>query len=240
MGRVNKGKQPEGEVALRLVGVGRRYGQPPNEQWSVVDVNLDIHHGELTTLVGPSGSGKTTLLTILGGLDEPTTGEVWLAGQELTAVSTEQRILIRRRAAGYLFQEYNLIRTLTVLENVTLPLELDGMGWRRARPRAEKALERFGVGSLANRFPEVLSGGEQQRVALARATVGDQYVLLADEPTGALDSHNGQIVLDYLRSLAETGRACVVATHNPEIARAADRVVTLHDGRVEHDTRRTA
>ena len=237
---MNEGEQADGEVALRLVGVGKRHGQPPNDQWAVVDVNLDIHHGELTTLVGPSGSGKTTLLAISGGLDEPTTGEVWLAGQELTAVSPEQRILIRRRAVGYVFQEYNLIRTLTVLENVTLPLELDGMGLRRARPRAETALERFGVGSLADRFPEVLSGGEQQRVALARATVGNQSALLADEPTGALDSHNGQIVLEYLRSLADAGRTCMVATHNPEIAQAADRVITLRDGRVEDDTRRTA
>lgn len=202
-------------------------------------MTLDIFYGELTALVGPSGSGKSTLLAIAGGLDEPTSGEVWLAGHELTSASAEERILIRRKAAGYVFQEYSLVRTLTVLENVTLPLELDGTPWRRARPRAEAVLERFGVGVLADRFPEGLSGGEQQRVALARATVGEQPVLLADEPTGALDSHNGHIVLDHLRSLADADRACVVATHNPDIARAADRVVTLRDGHLIDDGRQT-
>lgn len=228
------------DPAIQLINVGRMHGDSTVPHWAIRDVTVEIYYGQLTALIGPSGSGKSSLLTIAGGLDDPTTGEVWLSGHELTAASPEERILIRRAAAGYVFQEYNLVRMLTVRENVTLPLELGGASWRNARSKADVALERFGIAQLSDRFPEMLSGGEQQRVALARATVGEQRVLLADEPTGALDSRNGEAVLGHLRSLADAGCACVVATHNPEIAMAADRVVTLRDGRVVDDARRTS
>lgn len=226
------------QAAVRLVDVSRMHEGTTAPHWAIQNVTIDIHYAQLTALIGPSGSGKSSLLTIAGGLDDPTAGEVWLSGHELTRASSEERIRIRRTAVGYVFQEYNLVRTLTVRENVTLPLELGGTSWRNARPRADAALRRFGIADLSDRFPEMLSGGEQQRVALARATVGEQRVLLADEPTGALDTRNGDLVLDHLRSLASAGCACVVATHNPEIAAAADRVVTLRDGRVVDDQRR--
>ncbi|MGW6572727.1 ABC transporter ATP-binding protein [Streptomyces sp. NPDC054945] len=195
-------------------------------------VTLDFHPGSLAAVVGHSGSGKSTLLNIAGGLERVTSGTVTLAGHVLTKMGPAELTRTRAGLVAYVFQEYNLIRTMTVLENVCLPLELSGMARKEARRRAAQALERTGVPEHSRRFPDQLSGGEQQRVAIARAVADQRPLVLADEPTGALDSANGERVIALLREVAESGVTCVIATHNPEVTAAADQVVRLQDGRV--------
>ncbi|MER7821570.1 ABC transporter ATP-binding protein [Streptomyces sp. NPDC096097] len=195
-------------------------------------MTLDFRPGSLAAVVGHSGSGKSTLLNIAGGLERVTSGTVTLAGHVLTKMGPAELTRIRAVLVAYVFQEYNLIRTMTVLENVCLPLELSGMARKEARRRAVQALERTGVPGHSRRFPDQLSGGEQQRVAIARAVADQRPLVLADEPTGALDSTNGERVIALLREVAESGVACVIATHNPEVTAAADQVVRLQDGRV--------
>jgi putative ABC transport system ATP-binding protein len=186
--------------------------------------------------MGPSGSGKSTLLTIAGSLEEPSAGEVSVGGARLSAMSRDERARLRRRSVGYVFQDFNLLAGLTAIENVALPLELDGVAARTARAAAMEALERLDVADKAPRFPDDLSGGERQRVAIARAIVGDRYLLLADEPTGALDSVNGEAVMRLLRAATHGGVAGVVVTHEAQLASWADRVVFLRDGRVVDQT----
>ncbi len=222
---------------LRLEGVCKRYGDRTVRQMALDSVTITVDAGTVTAIVGPSGSGKTTLLNIAGGLETPSSGNVVLAGRVLNDMTPAQRTAYRARTASYIFQEYNLIRTMTVLENVCLPLELAGMRAKHARIRAVEVLNTVGTANHAGKFPDQISGGEQQRVAIARAMVDVRPLLLADEPTGALDSANGQRVIDLLKRLAETGIACVVATHNPEVTDAADRVVRMRDGHVVDDGR---
>jgi putative ABC transport system ATP-binding protein len=188
--------------------------------------------------MGPSGSGKSTLLTLAGGLDAPTNGRVLVEGIDLGSLSGKQLAGVRRRSVGYVFQELNLIPALTALENVTLPRELDGVAVRRARDEARQVLDEVGVGDLADRFPDDMSGGQQQRVAIARALVGSRRLVLADEPTGALDSETGEAVLRVLRARCDAGAAGVLVTHEARHAAWADRVVFLRDGRVVDDTGR--
>jgi putative ABC transport system ATP-binding protein len=199
-------------------------------------VTLDIDRGSFTAIVGESGSGKSTLLSLLGGLDRPTSGAVEVDGVALGELSLDGLARMRASHVGFVFQDYNLVQNLTALENVTLPLELAGKSFRRARGPAEEQLTRFGLAHRLNNFPDALSGGERQRVALARATVRNQPVLIADEPTGALDSENGQSVVAVLRELALQGTCCLVATHNPAVAALADRVVEMRDGLVVADS----
>jgi len=180
--------------------------------------------------MGPSGSGKSTLLHIAGGLDSPTAGQVLVEGRDLAALSAAQVAAVRRRSVGYVFQDLNLLPSLSALENVALPLELDGVRGGMARTAARAALDEVGVGALAGRFPDELSGGQQQRVAIARALVGPRRLLLADEPTGALDSTTGEEVLRVLRARCEAGAAGVLVTHEARHAAWADRVVFLRDG----------
>jgi putative ABC transport system ATP-binding protein len=220
---------------LRAVGLVRRHGVGASAVHALAGVDLAFYPGTFTAIVGPSGSGKTTLLQLLGGLDRPTHGSVEVAGTTLSGLSHDEVAAVRARHIGFVFQDYSLIRTLTAIENVTLPLELAGSTFARARPAAQRQLHRFGLADRCDHFPEALSGGEQQRVALARASVADQSVLLADEPTGALDTENGVLVLAHFRRQADAGTYCVVATHNPDVAAAADRVVTMRDGRVVQD-----
>ena len=203
---------------------------------ALIDVDLVVEEAELVAVMGPSGSGKSTLLTIAGSLEQPTSGEVLIAGAELSAMSPNERARLRRRSLGYVFQDFNLLAGLTALENVTLPLELDGIAPKRARPAGLEALERLGVRDKAGRFPDDLSGGERQRVAIARAIVGDRHIVLADEPTGALDSVNGEAVMRLLRAACRVGVAGVVVTHDAQLASWADRIVFLRDGRLVDQT----
>jgi putative ABC transport system ATP-binding protein len=190
--------------------------------------------------MGPSGSGKSTLLTIAGSLEEPSAGEVLVNGSALAGMTRNQRAQLRRRLIGYVFQDFNLLAGLTAVENVALPLELDGLGQYAARTIGLAALEELGLTDQANRFPDELSGGERQRIAIARAVVGDRRLLLADEPTGALDSVNGEAVMRLLRAACKRGVAGMVVTHDAQLASWADRVVFLRDGRAVDQTARPA
>ncbi len=222
--------------ALEMHNVSKVYGEGPTQVHALSAVNLSVEQGQLVAVMGPSGCGKTTLLAIAGSLEEPTSGDVLVDGGDLAAMSRDDRARLRRRSIGYVFQEFNLLAGLTAVENVALPLELDGIWTRRARALAVEALDVLGVADRADQYPDELSGGERQRVAIARAVVGNRHLLLADEPTGALDSVNGEAVMRLLRAACKTGVAGVVVTHDAQLASWADRVVFLRDGRVVDQT----
>jgi len=186
--------------------------------------------------MGPSGSGKSTLLTIAGSLEDPTSGDVIVCGQDLARLSRNGKARLRRRSIGFVFQDFNLLPGLTAAENVALPLELDGVPARRARTAGLAALESLGLAGRASHFPDQLSGGQRQRVAIARAVVGDRQLVLADEPSGALDSANGETVMRLIHAACQRGMAAVVVTHDAQLASWADRVVFLRDGRVTDQT----
>ena len=218
-------------AVLDLRELTRIHGEGPTAVHALRGVSLAVTRGELVAVMGPSGSGKSTLLTCAGGLDRPTSGEVLVDGTDLTTISRTAVAALRRRRIGYMFQDFNLIPALTAAENVALPLELDGMRVRAARTLARKALAEVQLDELADRFPDDMSGGQQQRVAIARAIVGDRTLLLADEPTGALDSETGEAVLRLLRDRCDhDGIAGVLVTHEARHAAWADRVVYLRDG----------
>ncbi len=222
--------------ALELRQVSKIYGSGPSEVHALVDVDLTVDPGELVAIMGPSGSGKSTLLTIAGSLEQPTSGQVLVDGVELSNVSRADQAKMRRRSIGYVFQDFNLLPGLTALENVSLPLELDGMRTRAARVTGFEAMEQLDVADRADRYPDELSGGERQRTAIARAIVGERGLLLADEPTGALDSVNGEGVMRLLRAATKRGVAGVVVTHDAQLASWADRVVFLRDGHIVDQT----
>jgi putative ABC transport system ATP-binding protein len=222
--------------ALELRRVSKIYGSGPTEVHALRDVDLSVERGELVAIMGPSGSGKSTLLTIAGSLEQPTSGEVLVDGVELSSVSRSEQARMRRRSIGYVFQDFNLLPGLTAVENVSLPLELDGVRAKTARITGLRAMEELDVDRRADRYPDELSGGERQRVAIARAIVGERGLLLADEPTGALDSVNGEAVMRLLRAAAHRGVAGVVVTHEAHLASWADRVVFLRDGHVVDQT----
>jgi putative ABC transport system ATP-binding protein len=200
------------------------------------EVHLSVDRGELVAIMGPSGSGKSTLLTISGSLEEPTSGQVFVDGNDLATLSRSNRAKLRRRSIGYVFQDFNLLPGLNALENVSLPLELDGVSSKAARGTAVEAMEELDVTDRADHFPDELSGGERQRVAIARAIVGERGLLLADEPTGALDSVNGEAVMRLLRAATHRGVAGVVVTHEAQLASWADRVVFIRDGQIVDQT----
>jgi putative ABC transport system ATP-binding protein len=225
---------------IELAGVGKRYREGDGERVVLADVALAIARGEMVALLGPSGSGKSTILNLIGAVDVPSAGDVRVEGRSLVALSEHERALFRRRAVGFVFQSFNLIPTLTVEENVRLPLELVGVGADLARTRVAGLLAEVGLAGRAGSFPERLSGGEQQRVALARAVVHRPLIVLADEPTGNLDPETAAQVLRLLRGLAaEAGTTVVIATHSADAAAVADRVLTIRGGRVV-ETRRAA
>ena len=224
-------------AVLVLDAVTRVHGDGPTAVHALRGVDLQVRAGELVAVMGQSGSGKSTLLTCAGGLDTPTSGEVSIEGTPLSTLRPPQLAALRRRSIGYVFQDFNLIPSLTAAENVALPLELDGRKLRAARALALAALDSVGVADLADRFPDDMSGGQQQRVAIARAVVGDRRLVLADEPTGALDSETGEAVLRLLRDRVDAGAAGVLVTHEARHAAWADRVVFLRDGRVTDSTR---
>jgi putative ABC transport system ATP-binding protein len=221
---------------LELCHVSKVYGRGAAEVHALRDVSLEVAPGTMVAVMGPSGSGKSTLLTIAGSLEEPTSGQVLVAGQDLTAMSRNDRARLRRQSIGYVFQDFNLLPGLTAAENVALPLELDGIGARRAREAALTALEALGLADRARGYPDQLSGGERQRVAIARAVVGDRHLLLADEPSGALDSENGETVMRMIHTACKQGVAAVVVTHDAQLASWADRVVFIRDGRIVDQT----
>jgi putative ABC transport system ATP-binding protein len=223
-------------AALELRQVSKVYGSGPTEVHALRSADLVVEAGELVAIMGPSGSGKSTLLTIAGTLEETTTGEVLIGGAAVSQLSRNERARLRRRSIGYVFQDFNLLAGLTAVENVTLPLELDGVGARAARAAGLEALARFDLADKAARYPDELSGGERQRVAIARAVAGDRRLLLADEPTGALDSVNGEVVMRLVRAACKQGVAGVIVTHDAQLASWADRVVFIRDGRVVDQT----
>jgi len=223
-------------AVLEIRQVSKIFGEGAAEVHALLGVDLTVRSGELVAIMGPSGSGKSTLLTIAGTLEQPTTGQVLVGGVDVTALSRNEQARVRRRSIGYVFQDFNLLAGLTAVENVSLPLELDGVGGRAARAAALEALAHFDLADMASRYPEDLSGGERQRVAIARAVAGQRHLVLADEPTGALDSVNGEAVMRLLRATCQRGVAGVVVTHDAQLASWADRIVFLRDGRIVDET----
>ncbi len=221
-------------LELRLVS--KSYGEGATEVHAIRHVDLAVECGSLVAVMGPSGSGKSTLLTLAGSLEDPTSGEVVIGGASLQSMSRNDKARLRRRTIGYVFQEFNLLAGLTALENVALPLELDGVGAKKAQAAGLAALEELGLVDRAAHYPDELSGGERQRVAIARAVVGERRLLLADEPSGALDSTNGDVVMRLILAACKRGVAAVVVTHDAQLASWADRVVFLRDGRVVDQT----
>jgi putative ABC transport system ATP-binding protein len=221
---------PRTTAVLELREVSRQHGSGPAAVHALRGVSLVVHPGELVAVMGPSGSGKSTLLTLAGGLDRPTSGQVLVDGQPLAGLSTAAVARLRRRSLGYVFQDLNLIPSLTAAENVQLPLELDGVRTATARRAARESLAEVGLADQADRFPDEMSGGQQQRTAIARALVGDRRLVLADEPTGALDSETGEAVMELLRTRVDAGAAALLVTHEARHAAWADRVVFLRDG----------
>jgi len=221
---------------LELRGVSKRYGTGAAEVHAMREVELTLEAGTLVAVMGPSGSGKSTLLTIAGSLEAPSAGEVLVEGRPLSSMSRNAKAALRRRTIGFVFQNYNLLPGLSAAENVSLPLELDGVPARKARAVGLEALERLGLAARAENFPDELSGGERQRVAIARAVVGERRLLLADEPSGALDSANGEAVMRLLLEACARGVGALVVTHDEHLASYAHRVVRLKDGCVESES----
>jgi putative ABC transport system ATP-binding protein len=217
---------------LELQQVSKIYGTGPAEVHALRDATLTVEAGAMVAVMGPSGSGKSTLLTIAGSLEKPTSGEVLVEGALLSAMSRGAQARLRRRTIGYVFQDFNLLPGLTAAENVALPLELDGVPARKARAAGIRALEGLGLAARASSFPDQLSGGERQRVAIARAVAGERRLLLADEPSGALDSANGEAVMQLIRDACTRGVAAVLVTHDAQLASWADRVLLVRDGQV--------
>jgi putative ABC transport system ATP-binding protein len=221
---------------LELRGVAKVYGEGASRVQALVDIDLDVAGGELVAVMGPSGSGKSSLLTVAGSLEDPTSGSVAVDGVPLGSLTRNDKARLRRRTIGFVFQDFNLLAGLTAAENVSMPLELDGVSARSARAAAVEALEVLDLADRAGSFPDDLSGGERQRVAIARAIVGKRRLVFADEPTGALDSVNGEGVLRLLRQITRRGAAAILVTHDAQLASWADRVVFLRDGRIVDET----
>jgi len=217
---------------LVLDRVSRIHGSGDLTVYALSKASLTVSPGELVAVMGPSGSGKSTLLNLAGALDLPSSGRVLIDGVDVTTLSPQGLAGVRRKKVGFVFQDFNLIGSLTAAENVFLPLELDGVSPRQGRGLAEESLVAVGLGGLGDRFPDELSGGQRQRVAIARALIGERRLVLADEPTGALDSHTGESVLRVLRERCDAGAAGLLVTHDPRHAAWADRVLFLRDGAV--------
>jgi putative ABC transport system ATP-binding protein len=221
---------PANETIITMQGVRKVFYTDDLETHALSDVHLRIDRGEFVSISGPSGCGKSTLLAILGLLDSPTTGEYKLNGKPVSSLGLSDRTRIRNREIGFIFQSFNLIGDLTVYENVELPLTYRGMGSAERKQKVQNALQRVGMTQRAKHYPAQLSGGQQQRVAVARALVGEPLILLADEPTGNLDSKNGDAVMDLLRELHQNGATICMVTHDPHYASVADRTIHLFDG----------
>jgi putative ABC transport system ATP-binding protein len=229
-----------GQSLVKLEGVTKVFYTDEVETHALSGIHLEIAKGEYVSIAGPSGCGKSTLLSILGLLDSPTEGRYWLNANAVEDLDLSQRARIRNREVGFIFQSFNLIGDLTVFENVELPLTYRGMRSAERKQRVSEALEKVGMGHRAKHLPSQLSGGQQQRVAVARALVGEPSVLLADEPTGNLDSKNGEAVMDLLRDLHRSGSTIIMVTHDPRFARYAARNIHLFDGRVVDESEQSS
>lgn len=226
------------DAAVRVRAVSKTFAQGAAAVRALAGVDLDIQCGELTLLMGPSGSGKTTLLSIMGCMLRPTEGSVSILGENVTGLSERELPRVRRDWIGFVFQSFNLFPTLTAVDNVGLAFNLRGLSWRRARLRATEVLDQFELGDKRDAFPADLSGGQKQRVAIARAIATEPWVVLADEPTAALDTRSGHVVMKLLKGLArERGRAIVIVTHDNRLFEYADRIVQIEDGSVVSDSR---
>ncbi len=224
-------------AAVELEGVSRSFGAGHTQVVALHPTDLTVEPGEFVAIMGPSGSGKTTLLSLVGGLDRPTSGRITVDDQDLAKLNGSGLAALRRRVVGYVFQDLNLLDGLTARENVSLPMELDGRPGKEVRVAAEATLELLGLRELGDRFPNDLSGDEQQRVAIGRALAGGRKILLADEPTGALDSMTGESVMRLLRAHCTQGGTVVLVTHDAAHAAWADRVIFLRDGQIVDETR---
>lgn len=220
-----------GPNPVRMSGVGHDFGANDVHVRALDGINLEVEPGELLAVMGPSGSGKSTLLSIAGGLERPNRGSVFINGIDLATLDGVRRAQVRRRQIGYVFQDYNLIPSLSALENVEMPLQLDGVPNAKARALAMEALDEVGVGDLADRFPERLSGGQRQRIAIARALLRDTPIIILDEATAGLDPESTGLVLDAIDGLV-AGRTALAITHDPPVALRSSRVVWIEDGRV--------
>lgn len=221
------------EQVLRCEGLSRHYGSGPHRVDALVDAELAIGAGELVVLRGPSGSGKTTLLNLLGGLDAPSAGQVWIGDREITAASEAELVEVRRHEIGYIFQSFALLPVLSAAENIDLPLRIAGMPAAEREARVRELLEVVGLGEHPNQRPDELSGGQQQRLGIARALANAPRLLIADEPTGQLDSVNAEAMMSLIASLVhDRGVAAIVSTHDPRMAAHADRVIEIRDGRL--------
>jgi putative ABC transport system ATP-binding protein len=225
-----------GQSLLRLEGVTKVFVTDEVETHALSGIEMDIKKGEYVSISGPSGCGKSTLLAILGLLDTPTDGTYTLNGKPVSGLKLSERARIRNREIGFIFQAFNLIGDLTVYENVELPLTYRGMPSSERKKRVQEALDKVGMSHRMKHYPSQLSGGQQQRVAVARALCGDPLILLADEPTGNLDSANGEAVMDLLRDLHRNGATICMVTHDPRYAKFADRTIRLFDGRIIEET----
>jgi putative ABC transport system ATP-binding protein len=221
---------------LELRSVSKVYGQGDTEIRALDGIDFSVDAGSLVAVMGPSGSGKSTLLTIAGSLEDPSFGEVIVGGASLSVMSRDDKARLRRKSIGYVFQDFNLLPGLTAMENVSLPLELDGLSARKAQAIGMTALEELGLADRASHYPDQLSGGERQRVSIARAVVGERTLLLADEPSGALDSANGEAVMRMVLTACRRGVAAVVVTHDAQLASWADRVMFIRDGHMVDQT----
>lgn len=220
---------------IEVLNAGKTYYQGATEVHALRDVSLRIEKGEFLSIMGPSGSGKSTLLNLIGGLDQPTSGRIFIDGRPLHGISDDELTLIRRRRVGFIFQFFNLLPVLTAVENVGLPLLLEGIPFSRIEAKAAQLLEQMGLGERKGHRPEQLSGGEMQRVAIARALITEPAVLLADEPTGNLDTRTSEDIFMLLRRLNDSGQTIVMVTHDPRAAAYGSRVITLRDGAVAED-----
>jgi len=221
-----------GNALIRLEGIRKIFLTDEMETHALEDINLEIHDGEFAEVMGPSGCGKSTLLSLIGLLDTPTEGEYWLDGEAVADLNASERAEVRNRHIGFIFQAFNLIGDLTVFENVELPLIYGGVPAVDRKEKAHRALERVGMSHRMDHYPSQLSGGQRQRVAAARAVVGDPLILLADEPTGNLDSSNGEAVMNLLKDLHAEGSTILMVTHDPRYSAYAERTIHLFDGRI--------
>jgi putative ABC transport system ATP-binding protein len=232
----SNGTNRDKSAFIRLVDLSKAYQEGDRRRVVLQEASAAFRQGEFVSLLGRSGSGKSTLLNVISGIDRPDGGQVWVSGEELTAMNERDRTLFRRKHIGFVFQFFNLIPTLTVLENITLPMELNGASTKAARQQSEPLLDAVGLLDRASTYPDKLSGGEQQRIAIARALVHDPELVLADEPTGNLDENTGESVLVLLDRLTrQAGKNLIMVTHSPESAMWADRVFHLREGKLEHD-----
>jgi len=225
-----------GDASIQAVDLGKRYGSGPASTIALHNINFKVGKGEFVSIIGPSGSGKTTLLNLLGALDRPTTGKVFIDGTDISRLSNAELAKVRNKKLGFVFQDFNLISRMSAGENVELPLLIEGIPNEERRRRARILLDRFGLGAKSDRNVNKLSGGERQRVAVARALANDPAIILADEPTGNLDTKNTEVMMEFMHQLnAEFGKTVVIITHNPDVARRARRLISIRDGQIERE-----